>query len=233
MLLGEPPQGFDVKAQNLEVFHLPVVRAGLPSELLLRRPDVAEAEANLAGAHANLDAARAAFLPQVALAGNGGFASTAINALLHGPNFAWDFGANLLQTVFDGGRLLGQRNLAQATQMELIASYQRAVLNAYADVENALGQVANNGKAEIHLGREVEAAREAFKISQLQYRQGVTDLLTVLQAQQTLFAAEDQLAQTTLAHMQGVIHLFEALGGGWMESPQDRTQFTSGNRDAG
>jgi multidrug efflux system outer membrane protein len=227
VLLGEPPQGFEVKTHNLDAFHLPVVQAGLPSELLLRRPDVAQAEANLAGAHANLDAARAAFLPQFALTGNGGFAGTAINALLHGPNFAWDFGANLLQTVFDGGKLSGQKDLARATQEQLIASYQSAVLNAYADVENALGQVTNNGKAEIHLGREVESAREAFKISQLQYRQGATDLLTVLQAQQTLFSAEDQLAQTTLAHMQAVVHLFEALGGGWMEPPDERTQFTS------
>jgi multidrug efflux system outer membrane protein len=198
------------------------------AELLLRRPDVAQAEANLAAAHANLDAARAAFLPQFALTGNGGFAGTAINALLHGPNFAWDFGANLLQTVFDGGKLLGQKNLAQATQQELIASYQSAVLSAYADVEDALGQVTNNSNAEIHLGREVEAAREAFKISQLQYRQGATDLLTVLQAQQTLFSAEDQLAQTTLAHMQAVVHLFEALGGGWVEPTEERTQFASG-----
>jgi NodT family efflux transporter outer membrane factor (OMF) lipoprotein len=227
VLLGERPEGFEVTTQSLEAFHLPVVRAGLPSELLLRRPDVAQAEANLAAAHANLDAARAAFLPQFALAGNGGFASTAINALLHGPNFAWDFGANLLQTVFDGAKLIGQKDLAQATQRELIASYQAAVLNAYADVENALGQVANNSKAEIHLGREVDAASEAFKISQLQYRQGVTELLTVLQAQQTLFGAEDQLAQTKLARMQAVIHLFEALGGGWTEPPEERTQFTA------
>jgi len=228
VLLGEPPQGFEVETHNLDAFHLPVVQAGLPSELLLRRPDVAQAEANLAAAHANLDVARAAFLPQFALTGNGGFAGTAINALLHGPNFAWDFGANLLQTVFDGGKLVGQKDLARATQEQLIASYQSAVLNAYADVENALGQVSNNSKAEIHLEREVEAAREAFKISQLQYRQGATDLLTVLQAQQTLFSAEDQLAQTTLAHMQAVVHLFEALGGGWMEPTEERTQFTSG-----
>jgi multidrug efflux system outer membrane protein len=226
VLLGEPPEGFEVKTQDLDTFHLPIVGAGLPSELLLRRPDVAEAEAKLAGAHANLDAARAAFLPQFALTSNGGFASSAINALLHGPNFAWDFGANLLQTVFDGGKLLGQKDLARATLKELIASYQSAVLNAYADVENALGQVANNSKAENHLGREVEAAREAFKIAQLQYRQGTADLLTVLQAQQTLFSAEDQLAQTTLVHIQAVVHLFEALGGGWAEHPDERTQFT-------
>jgi multidrug efflux system outer membrane protein len=228
VLLGEPPEGFELTTRTLDAFHLPSVQTGLPSELLLRRPDVAEAEANLAGAHANLDAARAAFLPQFALAGNGNFASTAINALLHGPNFAWDFGANLLQTIFDGGKLVGQKDLAEATQRELIASYQSAVLNAYADAENALGQVANSSKAEIHLAREVDAASEAFKISQLQYRQGVTELLTVLQAQQTLFAAEDQLAQTKLAHAQAVIHLFEALGGGWMELPEERTQFVAG-----
>lgn len=231
VLLGEPPEGFEVATRTLDAFHLPLMQTGLPSELLLRRPDVAEAEANLAGAHANLDAARAAFLPQFALAANGSFASTAINALLHGPNFAWDFGANLLQTIFDGGKLVGQKHLAEATQRELIASYQSAVLNAYADVENALGQVASNSKAAIHLGREVEAAREAFTISQLQYRQGVTELLTVLQAQQTLFAAEDQLAQTELTHAQAVIHLFEALGGGWIESPKERTQFAAGQSE--
>jgi outer membrane protein, multidrug efflux system len=227
VLLGEPPEGFEVKTQSPAAFQWPIVAAGLPSELLTRRPDVAEAEANLAAAHANLDAARAAFLPQVALTGNGGFASTAISALLHGPSFAYDVGANLLQTVFDGGKLIGQKSLSQATEKELIASYQSAVLNAYADAENALGQVTNSSKAENHLEREVDAAREAFTIAQLQYRQGTADLLTVLQAQQTLFSAEDQLAQTTLARMQAAVHLFEALGGGWVEHPDERTQFTS------
>ena len=101
---------------------------------------MAQAEANLASAHANVDAARAAFLPQLALSGSGGYASSAIGALLQGPSFAWNLGANLLQTVFDGGKLIGQKNLAQATQRELMASYQSAVLNAYADVESALVQ---------------------------------------------------------------------------------------------
>jgi outer membrane protein, multidrug efflux system len=227
VLLGEPPEGFDVKTLKPEAFRLPVVEAGLPSDLLLRRPDVAAAEASLASAHANVDAARAAFLPQFALTGGGDFSSAAINTLLHGPNFAWELGANLLQTVFDGGKLLGQKHLALATERELIATYQRAVLNAYADVENALGQVTNFSTAENHLQREVESAREAFEISQLQYRQGVTDLLTILQAQQTLFSAEDQLTQMRLAHMQATIHLFEALGGGWKERPAERTQLTA------
>ena len=229
VLLGQPPEGFEVETQALDAFQLPVARAGLPSELLLRRPDVAEAEANLAAAHANVDAARAAFLPQFALVGNAGFANTAFNALLHGPNLAWDFGANLLQTIFDGGKLIGQKDLAQATQKELIASYHSAVLNAYADVESALGQVSNNSKAEIHLGREVQAATEKLlRYPSFNYRQGVTGIAHRTPAQQTLFAAEDQLAQTKLAHMQAVIHLFEALGGGWIESREERTQFAAG-----
>ena len=224
VLLGRPPEGFDVKAQDLSAVESPQVGAGLPSDLLLRRPDVAEAEANLASAHANVDAARAAFLPQIALTGSGGFFSTAIGTLLQGSNFGYAYGANLLQTVFDGGKLAGQKDLADATQQEFVAQYQSAALNAYADVETALIQVANYGNAEDHLRREVEAAREAFEISQLQYRQGATDLLNVLQAQQTLFSAEDQLAQTILASRQAAVHLYQALGGGWVENPEDRTQ---------
>jgi outer membrane protein TolC len=94
-------------------------------------------------------------------------------------------------------------------------------------VETALVQYANTGRSEQHLRNLIKAAREAFEISQLQYRQGATDLLNVLQAQQTLFSAESQLAQMTLANRQAAVHLFEALGGGWQEAPQDRTQVTA------
>ncbi|HWM61814.1 MAG TPA: efflux transporter outer membrane subunit [Rhizomicrobium sp.] len=225
VLLGRVPEGFDVKAIPLDTILAPVVGAGLPSDLLLRRPDIAQAEADLAAAHANVDAARAAFLPQISLTGSGGFVSTAIGTLLQGSNFGYSYGANLLQAIFDGGKLAGQKDLAEGVQREFIASYQSAALNAYADVENALAQVANTGRAQDHLEREVKAAREAFEISQLQYRQGAADLLTVLQAQQTLFSAEDQLVQIVLANRQSAIHLYEALGGGWMENQDDRTQF--------
>ncbi len=224
VLLGRSPEAFDVKARNSDGIRLPAVAPGIPSQLLLRRPDVAEAEANLASAHANLDVARLAFLPQFSLTSTAGFASTALSALLHGPSFIWDAGANLVQTIFDG-TLIGQKRLAYATQKELVASYESAVLSAYADVESALGQVRHDAEAESHLRREIGAAREAFGIAQLQYKEGVTDLLAVLQAQQTLFTARDQLAQTHLALLQAFVHLFEALGGGWSEPPHDRTQF--------
>ncbi len=227
VLLGRPPESFDVHAPNTDGLRLPAVAAGLPSQLLLRRPDVAEAEANLAAAHANLQAARAAFLPQFALSGSDGFGSAAINTLLHGPSAFWDAGAQLVQTIFAGGKLVGQKHLAFATQEELVADYQAAVLNAYADVESALGQVANYAREENHLQREVDAAREAFGISELQYREGVAELLNVLQAQQTLFGARGELAQVKLARLQALVHLYEALGGGWQEPPHERTQFVT------
>jgi len=235
VLIGQPPEGFAVAAQSAQAIRLPDVAPGLPSQLLLRRPDVAEAEANLAAAHANLQAARAAFLPQFALSGSAGFSSAATNALLHGPSFLWEAGAQMVQTIFDGGKLMGQKDLAYATQQQLVASYQSAVLNAYADVESALGQVRNYAREEQHLRQEVEAAREAFEISQLQYRQGVADLINVLQAQQTLFGARDALAQARLARLQATVHLYAALGGGWEEPPNDRTQlgFTTGVPPAG
>jgi multidrug efflux system outer membrane protein len=225
VLLGEPPEGFDVKAQNLDGVLAPVIGAGLPSELLIRRPDIAQAEADLAGAHANVDAARARFFPQISLTGQGGFVNTAISGLLQTSNFGYSYGVTLLQTIFDGGNLRGQKRLAEAMQQQLVASYQNTILNAYADVESALVEVANTGAAEDHLRREIAAAREAFQISQLQYRQGTADLLTVLQAQQTLFSARDELAQATLANRQAAVHLYESLGGGWLESRTDRTQF--------
>jgi NodT family efflux transporter outer membrane factor (OMF) lipoprotein len=224
VLTGRPPEGFDIKASNLDAIQAPVVGAGLPSDLLLRRPDIAQAEADLAAAHANVDAARAAFLPQISLTGSGGFVSTAIGALLQSSSFGYSYGASLLQTIFDGGRLIGQKELAEGVQKEFIANYQGAALSAYADVENALIQVANTKRAQEHLQGEIVAAGESFAIAQLQYRQGATELLNVLQAQQQLFSAQDQLVQIILANRQSTIHLYEALGGGWQEQPEDRTQ---------
>jgi NodT family efflux transporter outer membrane factor (OMF) lipoprotein len=224
VLLGRPPEDFDISGKTLEGIAAPKVGPGLPSDLLLRRPDVARAEADLAAAHANLDAARAAFLPQISLSSAGGLASTAVGVLLQGSNTGLGYGVGLLQTIFDGGRLAGQRDLAEGVQQEAVARYQAAALNAYADVESALTQYANTSRSEEHLRRVIDAAREAFEITQLQYRQGATEFLNVLQAQQALFSAQDQLVQVTLANRQAAVHLFEALGGGWQEAPEDRTQ---------
>ena len=210
--------------QNLDGITTPVVAPGLTSELLRRRPDVAQAEADLASAHANVDAARDAFFPQIGLTGSGGFTSTAISALLKNSALGWSIGANLLQTIFDGGLLQSELDLSKGQQEELVATYRSTVLNAFSDVETTLGQVSSLADQERLKTEQVNAAAEAFRISELQYREGVTDLLNVLTAQQILFSAQDQLVQIKLARIQADVGLYKALGGGWSEAANAASQ---------
>lgn len=225
ILLGRLPEGFDVDGnRRIDKIVAPAVAPGLPSHLLRRRPDVAEAEANLASAHANVDAARAAFFPQIGLTGSGGFTSAALSSLFTGSGFGWTIGSSLAQTIFDGGLLQGQLELNKARQQELVATYQSTVLNAFSDVEKALSQVSSLAKQERQKTAQAKSAAEAFRISELQYRQGETDLLSVLTAQQTLFTAQDQLVQIKLARLQADVGLYQALGGGWSEASYAATQ---------
>ncbi len=223
ILLGRVPEGFDVKGNNLEGIAAPPVGAGMPSSLLQRRPDIAEAEANLLAAHANVDAARAAFLPAIGLTGNGGYSSSAIASLINPSNFAWSIGASLLQTIFDGGRLTSQRDSAKAQETQLIATYRSTVLNALSDVESSLGSVSSLADRQRLTQEQVDNAAEAFRISELQYREGVVDLLTVLQSQQTLFSSQDTLVQIKLARLEAGISLYRALGGGWNVAAEANT----------
>lgn len=224
VLLGRAPEGFTVAAQNLDGVQSPLVAPGLPSELLRRRPDVAEAEANLASAHANVDAARAAFFPAVDLTGSAGTAGNLVGTLFHASTFEWSAGASALQTLFDAGKLFAQSDLAKAQQLSLVATYRKTVITAFGNAENSLDQVSNYAAQQEALEREVKASAEAARISELQYREGIVDLTTVIQTQQTLFSAQDALAQARLAHAQAVIGLYQALGGGWSQDPKENTQ---------
>ena len=215
ILLGKMPEGFDVKGASLEGLVSPPVQTGLPATLLTRRPDIAQAEAGLLAAHANLDAARAAFLPSIGLSANGGWQARDIANLVNPSNLAWSLGAQLLQTIFDGGRLTSQRDLAKGREAELVATYRNAVLSALADTESQIGSVSSFSEQERLTTDQVANAAEAFRISELQYREGVVDLLTVLQAQQTLFTSQDTLIQIKLARLQSGVGLYRALGGGW------------------
>jgi NodT family efflux transporter outer membrane factor (OMF) lipoprotein len=208
ILLGRPPEGFDVKAVNLDGIVAPAVQPGIPSSVLERRPDVAQAEAALLAQHANVDAARAAFLPQIDLSGS-------IGAAFNPTSLVWSIGASLLQAVFDAGRLSAESDLEKARQTELLADYRKAVFSAFSDVETALGQTSSLAERERLVNDQEVNAAEAYRIAELQYREGVTDLLNVLQTQQTLFNAQDQLVQIRLARLQAGIGLYRALGGGW------------------
>ena len=221
ILMGRAPEGYDIKGQNLDDVVSPAVKPGMPSELLGRRPDVAEAEAQLYAAHANLDAARAAFFPSLSLTGSGGYASNALSGLISPPNLVWSLGASLFETIFDAGRIKAESDLARARQTELIANYRKTVFSAFSDVESALGIVRSIGEQLALIDIQTKASAEAFRISELQYREGTIDILTLLTAQQNLFTAQDALVQTKLARLEANIGLYVALGGGWQQQASD------------
>src|SRR6185295_19504331 len=127
ILLGRAPEGFDINAQNLDGIEAPAVQPGLPSELLLRNPSIAQAEANLYAAHADVNDARSTYFPSLSLSGGAGYGPVnALSNLFSSPNFAWNIGATVLQTIFDGGRVHAQNDLADATQVELVAAYRKS-----------------------------------------------------------------------------------------------------------
>jgi multidrug efflux system outer membrane protein len=221
LLLGRPPENFDIGARSLDGVFSPLIAPGLPSDLLVRRPDIAEAEADLAASHANVDAARAAFFPQIGLTGNGIYSAPTLASLVDPASLGWSIGASLVQTIFDGGALQAGSDLAKAQQVEQLVDYRETVFNAFSDVETALGSVASGRDQLLTANQEDQAAAEAFRISDVQYRAGTIDILSVLQSQQLLFQADNTLIQAKLARLQADIALYQALGGGWSKSDPD------------
>ena len=215
ILTGRAPEGFEAAGSSVNGLAVPRVAPGLPADLLLRRPDLASAEAQLASANANVAAARAALLPGISLTGSAGLASPVLINFLHAPTAALALGASLLQPIFDGGRLRAQVDAAASRERELVENYRRSILAALADVEGALASAGRTADQEALQVQVVEQARISLRLAEIRYREGVDDLLTVLDAQRTLFQAEDQLAQIRLARLQASVGLFKALGGGW------------------
>jgi NodT family efflux transporter outer membrane factor (OMF) lipoprotein len=215
ILLGRAPEGFAAAAPALAGLSVPRVAPGLPAQLLLRRPDLASAEAQLAAAYANVAAARAALLPGISLTGSAGLASDVLLNFLNAPTAALAIGASLLQPIFDGGRLRAQVDVAASRERELVENYRKAVLAALADVESALAAGSRSADQELLQEQVLVEARRALQLAEVRYREGADDLLTVLDAQRTLFQAEDQLAQIRLARLQASVGLFKALGGEW------------------
>lgn len=214
-LLGKPPEGFQVAGQDVESIALPDVAPGLPSDLLIRRPDIVAVEAGLEAAHANVAAARAAMLPSISLTGSGGIASVALGSLITNPATSLSIGASLAQTIFDAGRLEAQTEEARYREQELLANYRNVTVTAFSEVETSLGAVANLTEQYGYQTEQETQSETAFNIAQVRYREGVADYLTVLDAQRTLYSARDQLGQIKLARLQAIVALYKALGGGW------------------
>jgi multidrug efflux system outer membrane protein len=215
VLIGRPPESLKVRGGSLYGLGIPRLSPGLPSELLLQRPDVRSAEAQLAAADASVEAARAAFFPSISLTGQYGIASSALKNLFTPQAILYDVAANLAQPVFDGFRLQGQLEQAKGRQIELLENYRKSIVSGFGDVEQALIAIADGAERERLQRVVVETSRRAFDIGETRLREGTVDLVTVLITQQALFQAQDTLAVARLARLQAVLSLFQALGGAW------------------
>jgi NodT family efflux transporter outer membrane factor (OMF) lipoprotein len=222
VLLGRAPEGFDIKAQNLDGIDSPTLQPGLPSELLLRNPSIAQAEAQLFSAHADVDAARTLYFPSLNLNGSAGYGPVSQLSNLFGPaGFVWSIGAGVLQTIFDGGRIHAQNDRAKAVQMELVANYRKTVFTAFHDVETNLDLVKSTTDQLALVEIQTKADAEAFRISELQYREGTIDILSLLTNQQRLFNDQQALVQSKLGRLEAHLALYSALGGGWEQKADD------------
>jgi NodT family efflux transporter outer membrane factor (OMF) lipoprotein len=219
VLMARSPESVTVRGGSLRSISYPRVTPGLPSDLITQRPDIRLAEAKLASANANVENARAQMLPSITLTGQGGYSSAILRTLLRPESALFSFGAGLAQPIFDGGSLQGNLDSQKGLQDELLQTYRKSVISGFSDVENALDAIRQTAVRERLLADVVTSSRRAFDIAEQRLREGTVDLVTVLQTQQTLYTAIDTQVQARLAHVQAIVSLYQALGGGWLPKP--------------
>ena len=191
--------------------------AGLPSDVLVRRPDVLAAEHALRSANANIGAARAAFFPRIALTATGGTSSSQLYGILGSGSGAWTFVPQITIPIFEGGALRASLDAAHVRKSIEIARYERAIQGAFREVADALVSRAWIEEQLRAQTARVAAEQERFRLSDRRYRAGIDNYLSVLTAQRDLFAAQQQLIQTRLTRLSNLVDLYKALGGGWRE----------------
>ena len=218
LLVGQPvAPDFLVGVTTLDV-SLPDVPAGLPSDVLVRRPDVRQAEQQLMAASANIGAARAAFFPRITLTAGVGTASSELSGLFQGGSWGYTVAPTLLQPIFDAGRNRANLASAEVSRDIAVAQYERAIQQAFRDVADALAGRATYGEQLRALTAVVEAESVRFRLARLRYEAGVASYLDLLDAQRALFTAQTTLVQSRLARLQNQVQLYRALGGGWTEA---------------
>jgi NodT family efflux transporter outer membrane factor (OMF) lipoprotein len=217
VLVGKTPESIDVTSGSLTEISSPAIAAGLPSQLLSRRPDVAEAEQQLVAANADITVARAALFPDIALTATGGYESSRLASLISPANRVYALSAGLTQPIFHGGALRGQVSYSEARYTELLTTYHKAVLTAFSNVESALVAAQQTADQQERQRQAVAKARRAFEFAQTQMSAGTVNILTVLNTENALFSAQDVLVQVEFSHLQALIDLYTALGGGWQQ----------------
>jgi multidrug efflux system outer membrane protein len=216
LLLGQPLPADLPAARPFDAFTvLPELPVGLPSEVLLRRPDVRQAEQQLIAANANIGAARAAFFPRITLTGSVGLDSGDLGELLKGGNSAWSFAPQLIQPLFDAGRNQGNLDLAKANRDIAVAQYERAIQSAFREVADALAGRATLAEQLQAQQRQLQAEEARNRLVELRWRNGAASSLERLDAQRSLFAAQQALVQQQAFAAQNLTALYRVLGGGW------------------
>ena len=223
ILLGVPPERVTIASRSVLNKPVPTIAPGIPSEVLTLRPDIEYAESNLAAAHANLVAARAAFFPTLTLTAQGGFESLALKTLFSPASTFYTAALGLAQPIFDGGLLQGQFDQVKGEQDQLLAEYRKAVITAFADVDKALAALKLYARQEELTRQSLAASRRAFDLSEERLKSGVLDVVTLLQTEQTLFATQDTLVQVRLSRMTEAVALYQALGGAYAGRTRDGT----------
>ena len=213
ILLGRSLSDVQLLTTDLAALRAPDIAAGLPSTLLVRRPDIARAEAQLLAANANILAARAAMLPSLFLSAGIDAQSGRARTLFDNPLYS--VAAGLTAPIFNAGRLAGGRDLAVAQRQELLAIYRQAIVAAFGDVETALNAVSGIDAQLLAQHEALQQAQRALTLAESRYRAGAETSLTLLDAQRTLYAAQDADAQLRTLRLQAAVSLYKALGGGW------------------
>lgn len=216
LLLGtELPANLTADARLEKDWRFPALPAGLPSDLLTRRPDIVAAEHTLKAANANIGAARAAFFPSIILTASGGSASDSLGHLLEGGTAAWSFMPSINVPIFDGGKNRANLDVAEVSKRIEVANYEKAIQQAFKEVSDALaGQVTYTDELTARQ-QDTAANQRYYHLAQMRYRQGVDNYLNVLVAQRSLYGAQQSQISTRLNALTQQITLYKVLGGGW------------------
>jgi NodT family efflux transporter outer membrane factor (OMF) lipoprotein len=217
LLVGQPIPENLAPGATLATTELPDLPAGLPSDLLIARPDIRAAEQQLVAANANIGAARANYFPRISLTGSVGSASTELSGLFKSGSFGWTFAPQAVLPIFDLGRVSAGVDAARAGRDIAVAQYEQSIQTAFREVADALAGQATYSE-QLRAQRAVAIAeQDRFNLSDLRYRNGAASYLDLLDAQRSLFQAQQLAVQANLARLQNQVTLYRVLGGGWIE----------------
>ena len=217
ILLGENPTAIPRGRALTAQPNPPTIPAGLPSELLERRPDIREAEENLIAANAQIGVAKAAYFPSISLTGTAGFESYALNRLFTGSAGLWNTAASLTQPVFEAGGLRSGLRLAEAQEQQMLLTYKQTIIEAFQQVSDSLVACQKDRQFREQQELLTAAAQETDRLSNTLYQHGGASYLQVLTAETNYFAAQLNLAQAQLNERLALVQLYNALGGGWQQ----------------